>query len=590
MQALEYPFDASDILQRKRRIRRELLQQDGLIDKKIAIVGGSTVGEVKNILELFLLNAGIRPTFWEGGYGLYFEDIVYDDGALRAFAPDLVYVHTTFRNLANLPCQADSAEAAEAKFAAEAARWAHFWQAALGYGCPVVQNNFEQPDVRLMGNMDAVDAHGLVRFGRRMNEQLAQFAAAHKGLYVNDICWLSAQEGLDKWHDPQMWYAYKYALALDCVPALCHSVAAIAKSVFGKNKKVVVCDLDNTLRGGVIGDDGPEGIERGEEPPAGRAHTALQQYLKELSHMGVLLGVCSKNEDALAREGFARADSVLKAEDFVSFKANWEPKHLNLAAAAKELNLLPDSFVFLDDNPAERDIVRRELSGVAVPELSAPEGFVRALDRAGYFEVTGLSDDDRKRGDMYRQNALRTQAQQAFGDYADYLKSLEMKAVIRPFDAPHVERLTQLINKTNQFNLTTRRYTQSEVEALVGDKGYITLYASLADKFGDNGITAALIAKLEGDTAAIELWVMSCRVFKRDLEKAVFDRLVAQCRALGVGRITGRYLPTAKNLFCKDFYATIGFEPTGGSDAGEKDYVFTVPADYAPQCTVIDVQ
>ena len=134
------------------------------------------------------------------------------------------------------------------------------------------------------------------------------------------------------------------------------------------------------------------------------------------------------------------------------------------------------------------------------------------------------------------------------------------------------------------------RYTQSEVEALVGDKGYITLYASLADKFGDNGITAALIAKLEGDTAAIELWVMSCRVFKRDLEKAVFDRLVAQCRALGVGRITGRYLPTAKNLFCKDFYATIGFEPTGGSDAGEKDYVFTVPADYAPQCTVIDVQ
>ena len=165
-----------------------------------------------------------------------------------------------------------------------------------------------------------------------------------------------------------------------------------------------------------------------------------------------------------------------------------------------------------------------------------------------------------------------------------------MKAVIRPFDAPHVERLTQLINKTNQFNLTTRRYTQSEVEALVGDKGYITLYASLADKFGDNGITAALIAKLEGDTAAIELWVMSCRVFKRDLEKAVFDRLVAQCRALGVGRITGRYLPTAKNLFCKDFYATIGFEPTGGSDAGEKDYVFTVPADYAPQCTVIDVQ
>lgn len=590
MQALEYPFDASAILQRKRRIRRELLQQEGLIDKKIAIVSGSTVGEVKNILELFLLNAGIRPTFWEGGYGLYYEDVVYDGGALRAFGPDLIYVHTTCRNLANLPCQADGAEAAEAEFAAEAARWDHFWQAALSYGCPVVQNNFEQPDVRLMGNMDAVDARGLVRFGRRMNERLAAFAAARKGLYVNDICWLSAREGLDKWHSPQMWYAYKYALALECVPALCHSVAAIAKSIFGKNKKAVVCDLDNTLWGGVIGDDGPEGIALGEETPAGRAHTALQRYLKELSHMGVLLGVCSKNEDAAARAGFSRPDSVLKAEDFVSFKANWQPKHLNLAAMAGELNLLPDSFVFLDDNPAERDIVRRQLPGVAVPELSAPEDFVRALDRAGYFEVTALSDDDRKRGDMYRQNALRTQAQQAFGDYGDYLKSLEMKAVIRPFDAPHAERLTQLINKTNQFNLTTRRYTQSEVEALVGDKGYITLYASLADKFGDNGITAALIARVDGCEAAIELWVMSCRVFKRDLEKAVFDRLVAQCRALGVQRITGRYLPTAKNLFCKDFYATIGFEPAGENEAGEKDYVFTVPADYRPQCTVIDVQ
>ena len=590
MQALEYPFDASDILQRKRRIRRELLQQDGLIDKKIAIVGGSTVGEVKNILELFLLNAGIRPTFWEGGYGLYFEDIVYDDGALRAFAPDLVYVHTTFRNLANLPCQADSAEAAEAKFAAEAARWAHFWQAALGYGCPVVQNNFEQPDVRLMGNMDAVDAHGLVRFGRRMNEQLAQFAAAHKGLYVNDICWLSAQEGLDKWHDPQMWYAYKYALALDCVPALCHSVAAIAKSVFGKNKKVVVCDLDNTLWGGVIGDDGPEGIELGEETPAGRAHTALQQYLKELSHMGVLLGVCSKNEDALAREGFARADSVLKAEDFVSFKANWEPKHLNLAAAAKELNLLPDSFVFLDDNPAERALVRQSLPGTAVPELAAPESYVRTLDRAGYFEAVGLSADDKKRAQMYHENALRSAASASFADYGEYLRSLAMRAEIGPFRAGQLGRITQLINKTNQFNLTTRRYTEAEVAACMQDEGCITLAGRLEDKFGDNGLVSAIIGRVRGGAVHIELWVMSCRVFKRDLEKAVFDRLVAQCRALGVGRITGRYLPTAKNLFCKDFYATIGFEPTGGSDAGEKDYVFTVPADYAPQCTVIDVQ
>lgn len=590
MQALEYPLDASAILQRKRRIRRELLQQDGLIDKKIAIVGGSTVGEVKNILELFLLDAGIRPTFWEGGYGLYYENLVYDDGTLRSFGPDFIYIHTTGRNLCGLPEPADSPAAAEEKFAAEAARWQALWQAALAFGCPVIQNNFEDPDVRLMGNLDGTDVRGRVRFGRRMNEQLAAFAQSHKGLYVNDICWLAALQGLDRWHSPQMWYAYHYAMALECVPALCRSVAAIIKSLLGKNRKAVACDLDNTLWGGVIGDDGPEGIQLGQESPAGRAHTDLQLYLKLLSQMGVLLCVCSKNEEAIAKEGFARADSPLKADDFVAFKANWQPKPQNIADMAQELNILPDAFVFLDDNPAERELVHRELPGVAVPELEAPETFLRALDRGGWFEATALSEDDRRRSEMYRQNARRAQAQASFGNYQDYLKSLEMTARMGPFDEEHLERITQLINKTNQFNLTTRRYTAGEVAACAADPACLTLYAGLSDKFGDNGITTALIAQTAGETADIRLWVMSCRVFKRDLEKALFDRLVALCLARGVRRITGCYIPTAKNLFVKDFYATIGFVMTGEDADGTRHYAFDIPGDYRPLCGVIHVE
>lgn len=590
MQLLEYPFDASAILQQKRRIRRELLQQDGLIDKKIAIVGGSTVGEVKNILELFLLNAGIRPTFWEGGYGLYYENLVFDDGPLRSFAPDFIYIHTTFRNLSGLPRQVDSPDEAQQKFNAEAARWQQLWQAALAYGCPVIQNNFEDPPLRVMGNLDAVDLRGQVSFARRMNEHLADFARTHTGFYVNDICWLAAQQGMDRWHSPQMWYAYHYAMALECVPALCHSVAAVIKSLLGKNRKAVACDLDNTLWGGVIGDDGPDGIQLGQESPAGRAHTDLQQYLKELSSMGVLLCVCSKNEDAIAREGFARADSVLKTEDFVAFKANWEPKSHNIVSMAQELNLLPDSFVFLDDNPAERELVHRELPGVAVPDLDAPENYARTLDRAGYFEATALSDDDRRRSEMYRQNMQRAQAEASFGNYEEYLNSLQMTAKAGPFDSAHLERITQLINKTNQFNLTTRRYTQGELAALVQDPDIITLYASLADKFGDNGITTALIARVQGGVAHIELWVMSCRVFKRKLEDALFDRLVSICKRRGITHITGRYLPTAKNLFVKDFYATIGFVQTDEDTAGNRTYVYEIPAHYHPRCSVIRIE
>lgn len=588
MEPLDYPFDAGLILQKKRRLRRQLLEQPGLIQKKVAVLSGSTVGEVVPVLELFLLNEGIQPVFHEGGYGLWYEELAFGE-ALAAFAPEILYVHTTVRNLQNLPCPADSPAAAEEKFRAELARWQSAWQAAAALGCTVIFNNFELPDTRVLGNLAGTDVRGTVRFVRRMNEALAQFAEKTPHFYVNDINWLAASVGLDRWHSPQMWYAYKYALDTECIPALCHSLACIIKSLLGKNKKALALDLDNTLWGGVIGDDGPEGIRLGEEDPAGRAHTDLQKYLRDLAGEGVLLNVCSKNEEALAKEGFSRADSVLKAEDFICFKANWEPKHQNIAAMAAELNLLPESFVFLDDNPAERALVRRELPGVAVPELAGPETFVRTLDRAGYFEATALSADDRKRGEMYKENARRAAAQSAFGSYEDYLKSLEMQAEIGPFTPAHLERITQLINKTNQFNLTTRRYTQAEVAAIAADPAYLTLYGRLADKFGDNGIVTALIGKKDGTELEIELWIMSCRVFKRDFEKAMFDQLAAACAKMGVTAIRGTYRPTAKNLFVKDFYDTMGFVKIAEQD-GVKQYRYQVPAQPQPLCGVIAVK
>ena len=588
MTPFDYPYDCDVILQKKRRLRRELLTQSGLIPKKIAILSGSTIGEIKPILELFLLHHGIQPEFYEGEYARYYENAVFDDGSLRAFAPDIIYVHTTVQNLSGLPCPADSDVEAEEKLAAEVLRWQSFWDACCSMGAIVIQNNFEFPNVRVMGSFEAVDRRGAVRFVRRMNEALARYAEAHRGFLVNDINYLAAELGLDHWFSPTMWYAYQYALDLSAVPALCASIANIIKSLYGKNKKSIACDLDNTLWGGVIGDDGVQGIQLGEESPSGRAFTALQRYLKLVSQTGILLNVNSKNEAEIAKSGFSRPESVLHEEDFICFTANWQPKDENLAQMASQLNLLPESFVFLDDNPAEREIVRRRFPQTAVPELTEPEHYVRTLARSGYFEVTSLSADDKKRSEMYRENAQRAQAQAAFNDYSDYLRSLEMKAVIAPFDTPHAARINQLMNKTNQFNLTTRRYTDAEVSACMSDGNTLTLYASLADRFGDNGIVSALIGRVQDGILTIEEWVMSCRVFKRDLELAVFDALIAYCRTHNITSIEGDYLPTAKNAYVRTLYPTLGFSQTAESEEGTH-YRFDIPAESAPLCSVIEV-
>ena len=583
-------FDPTQILQKKRRLKRELLQKPGLIPKKVALMSGSTIGEIKNVLELFLLANGIQPEFYEGGYSLFYENLVFDDGSLRAFAPDFIYIHTSQRNIKLWPALSDDQAAVSQKLDAEYARFEQAARAALGFGCPVILNNFDLPAWRAMGNKEGSDVHGRVRFVRRLNEKLAALADGAPNLYLNDLAYLQAVHGMDKFSSQTTWYAYKYAVSLECLPYLCQSVANIIKSLLGKNKKALALDLDNTLWGGVIGDDGAEGIVMGSETPAGMAYAEFQAYLKELSGLGILLNVCSKNEESIARTGFDRADTVLKADDFLCFKANWEPKHLNIAAMASEINILPESFVFVDDNPAEREIVRRELPAVTVPQLGAPEEYIAAIDRAGYFEVTTLSADDQKRARMYKQNAQRAQLEQSFGNYEDYLKSLGMVCEIGPFDAAHAERITQLINKTNQFNLTTRRYTPAQVESLLGSGEYITQYGRLVDKFGDNGLVTAMIGHICGDALDMDLWIMSCRTFKRRLEHAMFDELVRRAAAAGVKKIVGHYYPTAKNLLVKDFYATIGFVKTAEDEAGNCTFEFTGFEGYQAQCGVMEIK
>lgn len=592
MKELEYPFDPEWILKKKKALKRELLQntQQTFLEKKIAILGGSTTRDIRDILELFLLNYGIRPCFYESEYNQYYADGMFPNPALEEFHPDILYIHTSNRNIEQYPSLEDDRTLVTQKLQAEYERFQALWEHLHAvYGCPVIQNNFEPPLYRLLGNRDASDHRGRWNYIQRLNQMFYEYADTHQDFYIHDICYEAADYGLERWSDPFYWNMYKYAMCVPAIPYTAFQLARIIKSIFGRNKKVLNLDLDNTLWGGVIGDDGPENIEIGQETSLGQTYAEFQDYLKQHKKLGVLLSVNSKNNEETALSGLERADSVLKREDFVAFRANWEPKSHNLYATAEELKLLPESFVFVDDNPAEREIVRQEVSGAAVPEITKVEEYIRVLDRSGFFEVTNFSEDDLKRNEMYLANEQRNRMQKNFSDYGDYLRSLEMKAQIGAFDPAYFSRIAQLTNKSNQFNLTTHRYSQSEIEQIAADPQYLTLCGRLEDKFGDNGVVSIVIGRKEKDVLQIELWLMSCRVLKRDMEYAMMDTLVKQCRDCGIRQIYGYFYPTAKNAMVKDFYALQGFEKLEEDVDENAKWSFRIPEHYTLKNQVITV-
>lgn len=595
MKELEYPFDAEYIIKKKKSLKRQLLSAENVkfTEKKIAILGGETTQDITLALELFLLNNGIKPTFYESEYNKYYEDGFFPNAELESFAPDLIYICTCVRNIDGWPLLSDTVEAVKQKKNTVLGKFTGLWEALSSrYHCPIIQNNFEYPFFRLMGNKDASDIHGRVNFVAVLNMDFYDYAQTHDGFYICDVNYISASYGLEKWSDPYYWYMYKYAVSVPAIPYLSFNVANIIKSVYGRNKKAFNLDLDNTLWGGIVGDDGADNIEIGQETAIAQSYSEFQEYLRLHKQMGILLTVNSKNDEGNALSGFERPDSVLKKDDFVSFKANWEPKSLNLAETAAELTLLPESFVFVDDNPAERAIIEDRLSGVAIPQLDGVEHYIRQIDRCGYFEVTELSQDDLKRNEMYRENAERSKLQSEFSDYGEFLKSLEMKGEIQSFIPMYMSRIAQLTNKSNQFNLTTRRYSQSDIEKAAEDPDRITLYGKLLDKFGDNGVVSILIGRIDGekrDELHMELWLMSCRVLKRSMEYAMMDELVEKARAANIRKLVGYYYPTAKNAMVKDFYALQGFTKISEDADGNTVWEFIINDSYEKKQNVIEV-
>jgi FkbH-like protein len=454
-------------------------------------------------------------------------------------------------------------------------------------GAPAILQTVPIPSQTLFGSYDR-RVRGTVRSMVEEVNRAIVTLAAETGSYLLDAAALAEQVGSDRWFDPVRWIAYKLPFAAECFPIYADMLGRLLGAIRGKSRKCLVLDLDNTIWGGVIGDDGVEGIAIGQGNPKGEAFLSVQQAALELRERGIMLAACSKNTDAVARDAFQHHPDMLLRESHISvFQANWLDKPSNLEAIARTLNIGLDSLVLLDDNPAERAQVRAALPMVAVPELpNDPAFFAWHLLAAGYFEAVGFSAEDRLRADSYASDAKRADVMAKSRDLGDYLSSLDMVITLTPFDTQGRQRIVQLINKTNQFNLTTRRYTEAEVVATEADESAFTLQVRLADRFGDLGMIGVVICRPadgEATTWDIDTWLMSCRVLGRHVEQAMLGKVVTEARRRGIHRLVGRYIPTSKNSMVADHYAKLGFQGVGSAAGAGTAWTLAVE-DYSIPC------
>ena len=592
MYNFDFPFDNQSILRNRKKIVKSLLNDGSLrLKTKIAVLAGSTANDIISSLELFLLNFGIEPQFYLSDYNKFWEDGVFGNAELDAFSPDIIYIFTTSRNI-NFFSQpfSISADTANKKISEEFERFKLLWiKLSEKFKCPIIQNNFELLPYRQLGNSDCWNIYGFSNFITTLNFKMSDYARNNNGFFINDINYLSACYGIEKWHDNEVWCMYKCAMSINAVSEVSYSVACIIKSIYGKNKKVIALDLDNTLWDGVIGDEGVDGIEIGNETAVGQSFSEFQKFIKAYSKLGIILTVCSKNDMDNAISGLNHPDSILSPSDFASIKANWDSKDKNIEASASELSLLTDSFVFVDDNPAECSIVTSQLPEVSAISFESVYDAMYKLSRLDFFEITSISSDDMKRAEMYTANAKRSAQQKQFASYDDYLKSLDMTAIIEDFKPVYLKRITQLTNKSNQFNLTTKRYTDSEMLSVFQSNDFVRLYGRLEDKFGDNGIVSVIIGRKFNNILDIELWLMSCRVLKRNMEFAMLDCLVKKCLDLNISEIHGHYLKTSKNSMVSELFRDFGFTITELLPNGDSSWKLMI-SDYKQKNYSINVK
>jgi FkbH-like protein len=543
------------------KIPPHVLRERSSSSMKLAVLGGATTHFLLPLIRLFALRRGVLLTTYESDFGVFEQEIWGESPTLRAFQPDVIHFHVSSYNLALPPVSLDS----ERVIRLLTDRYLELYRAAIArFGCALIVNNFETSGERALGSVDALLPGSRNSIIRAVNEALARGLPPQT--YLNDIEQLSALCGKDIWFDARLWNETKTAVSFACQPHYADRLGALLGALAGKSKKCLVLDLDNTIWGGVIGDDGIHGIKLGAGQPEGEAFQQFQIYVKALKDRGILLAVASKNDIENALLPFRQHENmVLKESDISCFIACWEPKDQSLRLIAEKLNIGLDSLVFFDDNPAERHLVACSLPSVTVIDVpDDPSLFVQTLDRENLFDTLSVTHEDQIRADSFHDNQAREQLAASTTSYEDFLTRLEMRAVVEPVTTGNLARVAQLINKTNQFNLTTRRLTEAQVRALIGDPDVYTSTIRLDDKFGANGLISVVIGVVKADTLVIENWLMSCRVLKRGVEFLAMQQLLKFCRDRSVRFVVGNYIPTPKNKLVGDHYSGLGFEPVAG--------------------------
>lgn len=557
---------------------------------KLGILGTGTTDLLLPPLVASAARHGVALAAVAGHYESALQDALDSSSVINAFQPDAVLVALDHRSLpiTTVPGELELAERVVEDCAQVYATICTAVRQHSGAFC--ILQTLASPPEAVFGSLDRSVPGTLEWIIRRVNDRIGELAQ-RDGNALFDVARLAGVIGTAQWFSPQEWNVAKLAFAYDCVPFYADRLGSLLGALRGKARKCLILDLDNTMWGGVIGDDGMAGINMRQGDATGEAHLTLQQFALELHKRGILLAVSSKNTDEVAREPFrSHPEMLVREKHIVAFQANWKDKASNIAAIAQELNIGLDSLVFVDDNPVERDQIRQALPQVLVPELSSdPSDYARRTLATGAFEAVAFLQEDKTRSETYKANAQRLALKSDAINMEDYLASLEMEIHFDPFDQTGRSRIAQLINKSNQYNLTTRRYTESDVAQVEEDPGAFTLQVRLKDKFGDNGMISVIICRPEGpDTWLIDTWLMSCRVLGRQVEHMVLQEILHHAKAAGVRRLVGEWRPSGRNDMVRDHYGKLGFAQAGEGPDGST--LWTLPTDHEapkPRMTVI---
>lgn len=537
---------------------------------RLAMLGNATFDFLMPVLKTVAFASGIELVVYNGAYNQHMQELLDPSSGLHDFRPEVIVLATDWRSLA-MPEEAEDSELIIAQRLADVTG---MWSAvASRFHCHVIQHNFVVPEVSAYGGLSGRLPGGRDSLIRQLNLQLTQAAASRSDVSILDIEQVASLIGKRRWDDARMWLVAKQYPATEAAGLLAVHEVALLRAILGLSSKCLVLDLDNTLWGGVIGEDGLDGIRLG-GGPEGEAFVVFQRYVKALHDRGVILAVCSKNDETDARLPFHQhPEMVLRLEDISSFVANWAPKADNLRVIAKQLNIGVDSLVFVDDNPAERDRVRKSIPEIEVLELPAdPALYIETLHRELLFETLALTSEDKARAGSYRANLNREALRESSKSIEEFLSGLQMRVDLRPFDQTNLPRIVQLINKTNQFNLTTERMTPEQANLFAASRRNYTQFMHLRDRYGDSGITGVLMASPEGDALSIGVWLISCRVLGRQVEDAMLAAVWNFSRASGYKALLGTYIPSPKNQQVANLYDRMGFALIEIGADGKRSY------------------